>query len=148
MPSDEERKIRHLEMIQGVVNRLASNSFSIRRWSTVLVAALVVAAFTAEAPAVAFIGSAAAMGHWLLDSYYLWQERRFRGLYDQVRGLDPEDVDFAMRTPPAPFWPVVFSVTECLFYSVLILATLAAGVILVSMTRSADAAPVCWSAPW
>ena len=148
MPSEEERKIRHLEMIQGVVSRLASNSFSIRRWSTVLVAALVVAAFTADAPEVAFIGSAAVIGHWLLDSYYLWQERRFRGLYDQVRGLDPEDVDFAMRTPPAPFWPVVFSVTECLFYSVLILATLAAGVILVSMTRSADAGPACCSVPW
>ena len=135
-------------MIQGVVSRLASNSFSIRRWSTVLVAALVVAAFTTVTPAVAFIAAAAGVGHWFLDSYYLWQERRFRGLYDQVRELDPEDVDFAMRIPPRPFWPVVFSVTELLFYGVLILAPLAAGIVLMSMTRSADAGLSCYRGLW
>ena len=34
-----ENKRFHLEMIQGVVNRLAQNSFHIKGWSVVLVAA-------------------------------------------------------------------------------------------------------------
>ena len=130
-------------MIQGVVNRLAGNSFSIRRWSTVLIAALVVAAFTTDTPAVAFIGAVVGIGNWLLDSYYLWQEKRFRGRYDEVRLLDPADVDFSMKTPSKPFWPIAFSTTERLFYSILILASLVAGAVLMGMSRSADVVPAC-----
>ena len=131
-------------MIQGVVARLAGNSFSIRLWGAVAVAALVIAAFATETPAAAFIGSAFAVGQWFLDSYYLWQERRFRCLYEQVRKLDPEDIDFAMHAPPAPFWPVASSITERLFYGVLLLSSLAAGLILISTSRSAGA----WDGRW
>ncbi len=35
-----EAKLKHLEMIQGVVNRMASNSFQLKGWSVVLVSAL------------------------------------------------------------------------------------------------------------
>lgn len=38
MPMD--RKIKHLEFIQGVINRLASDSFRIKGWCVVLIAAL------------------------------------------------------------------------------------------------------------
>ena len=34
---------------------------------------------------------------WFLDSYFLWQERLFRSLYDHVRNLKEQDVDFAMN---------------------------------------------------
>ena len=34
------RKIKHLEFIQGVINRLASDSFRMKGWCVVLVAAL------------------------------------------------------------------------------------------------------------
>lgn len=37
--SDESR-MKHLEFIQGVVNRLAQNSFSLKGWSITLVSAL------------------------------------------------------------------------------------------------------------
>ena len=147
MDSDE-RQVRHLEMIQGVVNRLAGNSSSIRRWSTVLVAALVVAAFTTDTPVVAFIGAGAGIFYWLLDSYYLWQERRFRCLYDQVRKLDPEDVDFAMATPPRSPWKAAFSVTELLFYLSLILTQVAAGFILMHTNHFSDAEAACCRGPW
>lgn len=32
-----DRKIKHLEFIQGVINRLASDSFRMKGWSVVLV---------------------------------------------------------------------------------------------------------------
>ena len=35
-----DRKIKHLEFIQGVINRLASDSFRMKGWCVVLVAAL------------------------------------------------------------------------------------------------------------
>ena len=38
-PAPVDRKIKHLEFIQGVINRLASDSFRMKGWSVVLVAA-------------------------------------------------------------------------------------------------------------
>lgn len=145
---NEERQLRHIEMIQGVINRLAGNSSSIRRWGTILMAALVVGAFTTDTPAVAFVGAGAAIFYWLLDSYYLWQERRFRGLYDCVRSMDPEDVDFAMATPQRPFWKAALSATESLFYLALVVTQVAAGLVLIHMSRSSDVGHVCCPVPW
>jgi hypothetical protein len=31
---------------------------------------------------------------WVLDGYFLWQERLYRKLYDRVRERKPEDIDF------------------------------------------------------
>jgi len=95
-----ERKGKHLEFIQGTVNRLSTNSFLLKGWSVVLVSALFVLAsadfnlyfvYLAWFPAIAF---------WILDGYFLWQERLFRRLYDQVRSLDEQDIDFSMDTSP------------------------------------------------
>ena len=33
---------------------------------------------------------------WGLDAYFLWQERLFRALYDHVRILKDDDIDFSM----------------------------------------------------
>jgi hypothetical protein len=35
-----DRKLKHLEFIQGVLNRLSTNSFLLRGWSVVLVPAI------------------------------------------------------------------------------------------------------------
>ena len=40
----DERKLKHLEMIQGVINRLAANSFMLKGWSVFLISALFVLA--------------------------------------------------------------------------------------------------------
>ena len=37
--NDKEQVIKHLEIIQGVVNRLASNSFLIKGWSMTILSA-------------------------------------------------------------------------------------------------------------
>lgn len=93
-----EKKQSHLEMIQGIVNRLAQSSFLLKGWSVILVSALfalgannanVLFIYLAYFPAIAF---------WILDGYFLWQERRFRALYDHVRLLEETDIDFSMDT--------------------------------------------------
>jgi len=35
---------------------------------------------------------------WFLDGYFLAMERRFRSLYEHVRQLEEEDIDFSMNT--------------------------------------------------
>ena len=40
--SEKDRVIRHLEMIQGVVNRLGSNSLMLKGWSMTIIAAAII----------------------------------------------------------------------------------------------------------
>ena len=79
-----ESKIKHLELIQGVINRLAGNSFLLKGWTVTLTAALFV--FSAQGADLTFalIAPFSALMFWGLDAYYLWQERLYRLLYNEV----------------------------------------------------------------
>ena len=35
-----EKKLKHLEMVQGVINRMANNSFMLKGWAVTLVAGI------------------------------------------------------------------------------------------------------------
>ncbi|MCY4525964.1 MAG: hypothetical protein OXB89_05090 [Anaerolineaceae bacterium] len=101
-----EQIIRHLEMIQGSVQRMASNSFRLRGWSVVLVAGWLVSLARVDdnviqtlretVPFRTFVLLIPFMLIFVLDGYYLWQERLFRRLYDQVRQAN--STDFSMDT--------------------------------------------------
>jgi hypothetical protein len=77
-------RVKQLDLIQGVVNRLASNSFSVKGWSITLVAALFALAAKDANPLYSAIAVLPAAFFWGLDAYYLRQERLFRGLYRLV----------------------------------------------------------------
>ena len=120
-----ENKIRHLEMIQGVINRMAHNSFLLKGWSVILVSALF--ALAAKNSNICFILSAyfPALAFWVLDGYFLWQEKLFRELYDKVRKMNETDIDFSMHTSDlvddVDSWcKVTFSNTLGLFYGAIV----------------------------
>ena len=130
-----EQKLKHLEFIQNIINRMARNSFVIKGWTLLLVAAFL--AFIAR------IGDANLMPiaavpvilFWALDGYYLHQERLFRALYNSVRELDESDIDFSMDTTElgsgGGLIGAVFSKTLLTYYlailAILILGMLFAG---------------------
>ena len=93
-----EKKLAHLGMIQGVVNRLSTNSFLLKGWSVVLVSALFALAVGGTQIHFVYLAYFPAFAFWVLDGYFLHQERLFRKLYDRVRGLDEEEIDFSMDT--------------------------------------------------
>ena len=73
---------KHLEIMQGVIARMAENSRSCKVWCITLVSAtLVLVARTGE-PRHALIALAPTALFYLLDAYYLMLERRFRNSYD------------------------------------------------------------------
>jgi len=91
---------KHLEFIQNIVTRMNTNSFHIKGWAVTIVSALL--AIYASSKNEYFILAAIfpAVVFWFLDSYYLSQERKFRGLYNDVAGVSetPRDIKpFAMR---------------------------------------------------
>jgi hypothetical protein len=97
---DREDLRKHLDLIQGVINRLAGNSFSVRTWAVGLIAVLGgLAAKDADAhlacallfPAVCF---------WWLDAYYLRQEKLFRKLYEKAVAGDKHAPLYSLNTKP------------------------------------------------
>ena len=89
-------------MIQGVVDRLANNSALVKNWTVAMLAALLlfsrVAAEGSDRAWVSVGMLALTLVFWVLDGYYLNQERLFRKLYDRVRMPDCEPVDYSMDT--------------------------------------------------
>lgn len=120
-----DRKIKHLEFIQGVINRLASDSFRMKGWCVVLIAALFI--LLARQGQVGFVAVALipVIAFWGLDGYFLWQERLYRALYDHVRALGEDKIDFSMNVSPfrksrGCTWPsATFSRTLLFFYGAL-----------------------------
>ena len=83
----EDDKRQHLEFIQNIITRMNTNSFQIKGIAITIVSALM--AIYASTPKVIFIflGIPPTLLFWFLDSYYLQQERKFRGVYNDVTGL-------------------------------------------------------------
>lgn len=123
-------KIKHLEFIQNVIARQAKNSFLLKGWIITIVAALL--AFPPKDGALkpVFTVYALIFIFWMLDSYYLWQERLFRALYGHVRKLKEDEIDFDMNTKNVSnekgcsWWDIATSRTLLAFYFSLMIFTI------------------------
>ncbi len=115
----------HLEMMQGVINRMAANSRSCKFWCVTLVAAtLVLVARTGE-PMHALIALVPTGLLYALDAYYLSLERRFRNSFNAFvcklhdGRLDTTDL---FRVKPSDsevgtlLWAMFKSFSVCPFY--------------------------------
>ena len=98
-----EEKIRYLEMIQGVISRMASNSFALKGWAVTLVSGIFALASKDANEAYFLVAYIPIIIFWGLDAYYLLQEKLFRTLYDYVRMLPNGEIDFSMNTSPERF---------------------------------------------
>ncbi|ANH41819.1 hypothetical protein Neuguinea42_13390 [Helicobacter pylori] len=82
-PTDREKiLIEELEILQGVINRMAQNSLECKKWTL----ALVVGVLSLKMEAISSLYGLCVLGvllvcFWLLDAYYLTQERLFREQY-------------------------------------------------------------------
>lgn len=96
-----EKRIKHLEMIQEIVKRMAGNSFLLRGWSITLTAAISTLFFsttsTETKPYLILTALFLIFVFWVLDAYYLSQERAYRKHYDEVRIKNENDIDFSMN---------------------------------------------------
>lgn len=135
-----EKKLSHLEMIQGIVNRLSQNSFLLKGWSVVLVSALFALAASNLKILFVYLAYFPATAFWILDGYFLWQERLFRALYDHVRSMKDEDIDFSMDTSivkdkVAPWIKVIFSKTLIIFHGTILGAIVIVTLIAILSTK-------------
>lgn len=92
---DGENKRSHLNMIQQVITRMGSNSFSLKGWTVGMIVAIYAFAGNNAHKAV-IITLIPLIVFWILDSYYLTLERKFRALYNNVRLKNDNDINFDM----------------------------------------------------
>ena len=117
----EEPKMRYLEMIQEVINRMANNSFALKGWTVTLVAGIFTLSGDALATNFWFLFIPIII-FWGLDAFYLSRERAYISLYKHVTGLSQNQIDFNMDTSvfscieKNKLWNCLASPTELFFY--------------------------------
>jgi len=92
-----ENKWKHLELIQNIISRMAGNLFFLRGWTITLIGALLALFSKNNSPFYVFYFLIVLiLVFWILDGYFLSQERSYRDLYNHVRKLKEEEIDFSM----------------------------------------------------
>lgn len=135
-----ENKIKHLEFIQSTITRMNQNSFQIKGWMITLVSALLALYASSEKVVYILIAIVPVIVFWFLDAYYLQQERRFRGVYNDVAGLSPDNSRINVREFEMPiqkyqcgkycYFNVLFSKTIFPLYGIVIVGLVVAFVLL------------------
>ncbi len=96
----EDGKLKHLEFIQNIITRMNTNSFQLKGWTITIVSATLALYASTKNECVILVGVFPSLIFWFLDAYYLTQERKFLGLYNDVAGVSEKPFDlkpFAMR---------------------------------------------------
>lgn len=118
-------RLKHLEFIQAIVTRLGTSSFLIKGWTLTIAAAFFAVLVSHLNWGVALIGLVPIVTFWFLDGRFLWQERLFRALYDDVRQPEKNAEPMSMNVSPykdTKTWAkATFSPTLMLFYGALVL---------------------------
>lgn len=81
---------KHLEFIQNIVTRMNTNSFQIKGWAVTISSALLAVYAATKNQNFILVSILPVLVFWFLDTYYLTQERKFRGLYKDVAGISEQ----------------------------------------------------------
>ena len=123
-------------MIQAVIDRLGRNSLWVKTWSLSLIvtATILIAIHYVHRPHFSLILIPFILGFWILDGYFLWQERLFRKVCDEIRVRSDTNFDLApikhKNKPKCSRMSAIVSVTLIIFYLVAALCTFFVNVII------------------
>jgi hypothetical protein len=83
-PADNSAITTHINLLQGIINRLANNSASCKTWCLTLVAAFLSLAGATHEPRIGTFAVIPIVVFGFLDATYLAQERAYRDLYRDI----------------------------------------------------------------
>lgn len=130
-----EAKLKHLEFIQGAISRMAGNSFLLKGWTVTLIGALLALTFKEMDVLYLLVSLVVLVFMWLLDSYYLSQERSYIKLYEHVSKANGEtdfSMDAKLHRGNIRWSNCAFSYTMRVFYGGLAVAHFLALIIILS----------------
>lgn len=123
-----DKKIKHLEMIQAVIQRMANNSFQLKGWAVTLVGIIGALSTQDDDKRFFLLAFIPIIAFWGLDSFYLQLERKFTTLYKNVAAKKEDEIDFSMDIRDRvlvmdeddeeriKFWNCALSRSEAWFY--------------------------------
>lgn len=127
-----EKKIKHLEMVETVIDRMSQNSFMLKGWAITLLVGIFALSAQAADQRYILIVYVPLFTFWFLDSFYLQLERKYKILYKEILKTKENDIDFNMDTnifskiiikeEKLNYYKCFFSLTELLFYFPIIVA--------------------------
>lgn len=124
-----ELRVKHLEMLQALVTRMAGYGASFKSYCITVATAVIGFSFTLHRPGVAGLALLPVFAFAIADAQYLRVERRFRAVFNRVREESWDSLPtFEINLESAPkqsFWSAITSWSIVWFY-----APLAVGVIL------------------
>lgn len=129
-----DAQIKHLEFIQGVIGRLANDSFLMKGWALTVTGAFFGFSVKDVDWRIALVGLVPLLAFWGLDGYFISRERMFRALYDAVRtdaAIEPFSMDYTRFRESANGWVAsLWSRTVAWFYVPITLV----GLVLIAVT--------------
>lgn len=99
----DEKRIKHLELIQAVISRLGNDAFLMKGWAITLAGAFLAFAVNSDNVWLAVASAFPTMVFWGLDTYFLRAERLFRKLYGRVRERSADIAPFFMSATGPTF---------------------------------------------
>lgn len=129
MPTPDDKR-QHLIFIQNTIKRMAGNSFLLKGWSITLIIAITTIAVGLDIDFLEgkitrlyfiCISIFLVLIFWVLDAYYLSQERAYRGLYGKVSKTETDKIDYSMDARSFlvgknTWWSSMFSNVFLVFY--------------------------------
>ena len=109
---NEKILIEEVKVVQDIIKRMASNSFSVKTWTITLVVATLLFKGNSNHTFIAFMPLFA---FWFLDSYYLQQERLFRKVHNWIVSYRLNNDDKLFDMNPIKFKDDVQSVLRIMF---------------------------------
>jgi hypothetical protein len=130
-----EKQIAHLGFIQIIIERMARCSFLLRGWAVTLVSAIFALAAKDANTNFLLIAYFPVIAFWVLDGYYLYQERLYRELYKEVTSTGEAEINFSLdatkykgkffsKTISKTWVGGIFSATNFFFYGMLVVVLL------------------------
>ncbi len=79
-----EAYIRYMEMIQDTIKRMSNFSFNLKGWAVTLLAGTFAILNLGAKPEFLWFSLVPVFFFWILDAFYLLQERMYRKMYEDV----------------------------------------------------------------
>lgn len=118
-----DNKIKHLEMVQNIINRIANHKPQYKGWFITLIIAINVFAISKITDKQLFLVFIVTLCFWIVTSYYLYLERLYIELYKDVRRGNKEDFDMEISDykSTSKFFKGFISLSHLIYYIIMVL---------------------------
>lgn len=131
---NRDDNVKHLELIQAIIARLATNSFFVKSWTVTLSATLFGFAVNSKSWQISAISLFVVPAFWYLDTYFLWSERLYRKYYEDIaahwRFRPRFSMDVSAYRHVLNIWSIAFSQTLAMFYLAILIVAIGITVVL------------------